>query len=76
MVEKSENWPDDVQKMTLEHLDRLGVHKDTNALHWDGKEVVTTSKVRLGQLELWFAGAATAATVGMFILSLIEFLNK
>tara|TARA_R110000772_G_scaffold83316_2_gene176312 strand:+ start:306 stop:536 length:231 start_codon:yes stop_codon:yes gene_type:complete len=76
MTDKPPHWPDDVERITLEQLDRLGVHRDSNALHWDGKEVVTTSKVRLGKIELWFAGTATASTLGMFILALIEFFYK
>jgi len=59
-----------IETIGQDELDNLGVDRETGELYWDGKKIVTTSKVRLGKIELWFAGIATVSTAGMFALAL------
>ena len=68
--ERPESWPEGVYGISLEGVSMIGVHEKSNKLYWDGKEIVTRSIVRLGKIEIWFAGIATASTLGMFVLGL------
>jgi hypothetical protein len=66
--ERPDEWPDGVYGISMSGAGLLGVHEKTNKLYWDGKEIVTRNIVRLGTVELWFAGIATASTFGIFVL--------
>jgi hypothetical protein len=61
-------WPPNVRAISLEGLSLLGIHQDTGRLYWDGHEIITRTKIRLGPVELWIAIIATSATVGSLIL--------
>ena len=67
---KPGEWPDDVYSISLEGVSLLGVHKKTNALYWDGKEIVTKSVIRLRRYELILATMAAIGTLGSFLLAL------
>lgn len=62
--------PPDVDSVSLDDLDRLGMNRRTGALYWDGAQVVTRSVVRLGKPELWLAFFATVGTFGTFMVEL------
>jgi hypothetical protein len=62
------SWPDGVNTMSLDALDRLGIHKDSNKLYWDGKEVVTKRSVALGGFERFLVAMAGAGTFGTFMM--------
>jgi hypothetical protein len=62
--------PDGVEPISWNNLGRLGVHRETGALYWDGKEVVTKSWIRLGNFERWMAALAATGTFGSFIVAL------
>ena len=40
--ENRSGWPEDVKGVTLDQLDRLGIHRKDNRLYWDGKELVSS----------------------------------
>ena len=63
-------WPKNVREITVDELNRLGIHKHTQKLHWDGKEVVTKTVIELRLYENVLATLIAAGTVGMFILAL------
>lgn len=67
---RDEKWPKDVFSISLEGAALLGIHKKTDKLFWDGKEVVTKRIVRLRGWEVFLATVATISTTGMFILEL------
>lgn len=53
-------WPADVESITFDETERLGIQRGTNALFWDGKEIVTKNMIRLGTRETRFAVAGLA----------------
>ena len=57
------DWPEGVYAVSLEGLSLFGIHHKTGQLYFDGHEVVTRTKIRLGSFELWLAAIATASTV-------------
>lgn len=64
------DWPPNVRAISLEGLSLLGIHEETGRLYWDGHEVITRTKIRLGTVELWIAITATAATVVSVIVEI------
>lgn len=56
-------WPDGVYGISLGGLDHLGINQTTGKLYWDGKEIVTRSRVRLDTFERWIAAMAAFGTV-------------
>lgn len=66
--DRPNDWPEGVFGVSIKGVALLGVHDKSGRLYWDGKEVVTRSKIRLGTLELWLIGIAAAGTFGSFIL--------
>ncbi len=63
------NWPEGVRGISWDGLDALGVHQETGRLYWDGKEVVTRTKIRLGTFERWVASFAALGTFGTFLVN-------
>lgn len=68
--EKPDSWPDGVRAISMEGLSLLGIHERTDALYWDGKEIVVRRAFRLGTFERWIASLAALGTVGTFIVGL------
>jgi hypothetical protein len=46
MVRKSSGWPDDVEPISIEHFEKLGINSK-NELFWDGHRLITRSKLYL-----------------------------
>ncbi len=46
MVGKSPEWPDDVEPISIEHFEKLGINSK-NELFWDGHRLITRSKLYL-----------------------------
>ena len=65
--ERPDDWPEGVFGVSIKGVALLGVHEKTGRLYWDGKEVVTRSKIRLGTLELWLVAFAAVGTFGTFV---------
>jgi hypothetical protein len=65
-----DGWPENVHEINFDELGLLGIHKHTQKLHWDGKEVVTKTVIKLRYVELALAVFVTVGTFGMFILAL------
>jgi hypothetical protein len=65
-----DGWPENVHEINFDELGLLGIHKHTQKLHWDGKEVVTKTVIKLRYVELALAVFVTVGTSGMFILAL------
>jgi hypothetical protein len=74
-TEKTDNWPDGVFAISMQGLALLGIHEKTNALYWDGKEIVVRRAFRLGTFERWIASIAALGTLGTFIVSLVRLLK-
>lgn len=75
--DKSE-WPAGVQPISWENIGRLGVGSD-NRLYWDGKPVVTRSRLGLTTWQKFGAGVTViAAALGGFyaLLQIIDWFNK
>jgi hypothetical protein len=68
--------PPEVEPISLDEARRLGVHRETHALCWDGAPVVTRSQVRLGNFERWMTGIIAAGTFGTFLVELWPLLVK
>ena len=66
--QRAPEWPDGVDGISSEGLSLLGIHEKTDALYWDGKQVVVRSSIRLGTFERWIAAIATLGTFGTFIV--------
>lgn len=64
------HWPKEVEELTIAGTGKLGVHKRTGELYWDGEPLQTRS--RLHTPERVIAIIATAATVSMAIADLIR----
>jgi hypothetical protein len=48
---ENDKWPEDVEGIKFTDTSRLGVDPK-NQLYWDGKKIVTESKLTLGSKEL------------------------
>ena len=70
MTDTAPQMPEGVDGITWANIGRLGVHRESGALYWDGKEVVTRSRVRLGTVERWMALFATIGAFGSFAVEL------
>jgi hypothetical protein len=66
--ERPDDWPKDIIEISVEGLSLFGIHKETDALYWDGKEIVVRRTIRLGRPELWFVGLAAVGTFGTFLV--------
>ena len=66
--ERPDDWPEGVFAVSIKGVALLGVHEKSGRLYWDGKELVTRPKIRLGTLELWIVGIAAAGTFGSFMV--------
>lgn len=64
-------WPSDVEPITLDKIDMLGVQRHTNELHWDGAPVIT--KHELGRREFLLAFVAAWATVAAAVIAALAF---
>ena len=73
--EKPPHWPDGVEQLTFEHTAKLGVGRD-NQLYWDGKPIVTKSKISLPWFVNVAAVAAGLAAVVMAGLDILRFLQE
>jgi hypothetical protein len=67
-TERPTDWPEGVFAVSIKGTGLIGVHEKSGKLFWDGKELVTRSKIRLGTLELWLVGIAASGTFGTFIV--------
>ena len=63
-----DEWPPGVRSISINGVSLFGIHEKSSKLYWDGKEVITRNKIRLGALELWLVGTAAAGTFGAFIV--------
>lgn len=75
---KKWTWPAGVQSITWDGIGRLGVGSD-NRLYWDGKPVVTQSRLGLTTWQKIGAGGTVFAVVlGGFLalLQIIDWFNK
>ena len=66
--ERPGEWPEGVYAVSITGITLLGVHEKSGRLYWDGEEVVTRTKIRLGTLELWLVGIAAVGTFGSFLV--------
>jgi hypothetical protein len=66
--DRPDHWPEGVFGVSMNGIGLLGIHDKSGRLFWDGNEVVTRSKIRLGTLELWLIGIAAVGTFGTFIV--------
>ena len=66
--ERPPEWPEGIRAISMEGMTLMGIHEKTGRLYWDGKEVVTRSKIRLGTFELWVVSIAAAGTFGTFLV--------
>ncbi|WP_439500673.1 hypothetical protein [Aminobacter ciceronei] len=69
---KKPAWPEDVEIITLNKIEMLGVHKKTEQLYWNGHPVITKHELgrreyRLASLAAW-ATVAAAAFAGLALL--------
>ncbi len=62
-------WPQGVKAISMNGISLLGIHETTGKLYWDGVEVVTRSKLRLGTFERWIASFAALGTFGTFLVN-------
>ncbi|WP_027230089.1 hypothetical protein [Phyllobacterium sp. UNC302MFCol5.2] len=67
------HWPTGVEPLTIDGSGKIGVHRDTGHLYWDGKRVSTVGRLAFPERAL--AVVATAATVSMALVDLVRFLN-
>jgi hypothetical protein len=67
--ERPDEWPEGVFAVSLNGVTLLGIHEKTGKLFWDGKEVITRHRIRLGTFERWVAVIATAGTFGSFLVN-------
>lgn len=74
-TERPSQWPDGVYAISTNGLVLLGIHEVTNALYWDGKEIVVRRTFRLGTFERWIASLAALGTVGTFAVHAARFLG-
>jgi hypothetical protein len=70
--EKPENWPKGVRAISTEGLTLLGIHEKTDALYWDGKEILVRRALRLGTFERWIASIAALGTFGTFVVNILR----
>lgn len=66
--ERPPEWPQGIYGIAQMGLALLGINERTGTLYWDGKEIVTRGRVKLGTYERWVAGIAAFATFGMFVI--------
>lgn len=62
--ERPDDWPEGVQGISMKGLGLLGVHEQSGRLYWDGRELVTIT--RLGTWELRWLAVVALSTLGMF----------
>lgn len=65
---RPDDWPDGVRAISMKGLGLFGIHQHSGRLFFDGKEVLTRNKVRLGTFERWIASFAALGTFGNFIV--------
>jgi hypothetical protein len=69
-------WPQGVRGISQQGLDLLGIHEQTGKLFWDGKELVTRTRLRLG----WFGGLMAFFTgvgaLGAFLVALADLMHR
>jgi hypothetical protein len=69
-------WPLGVRGISQQGLDFLGVNERTGELYWDGKQVLTRTKLRLG----WFTGLMAffigIGALGAFLVALMDLLHN
>jgi hypothetical protein len=62
MTERPKHWPSGVTPVGIEDLDRLGIN-GRNELFWDGRRMITRSKVYLTFPQTILAVLATIASL-------------
>lgn len=65
----TEEWPQDVHRLTISELGHFGVHKDTREVYWKGKRLATIHRHQLHGVERALAGMAAFSAV---LIALIE----
>jgi hypothetical protein len=60
--------------ISADGLTLFGIHEETGALYWDGKEVVLRRTVRLGRLEQWLVAFTAAGAFGSFLVEIVRLL--
>jgi hypothetical protein len=68
--------PGGVRGVSIDELDRLGIHEKTGRLYWDGKEVVMRTEFFFSKAAQRLGGiVVTAAGVGAFAASVTALVN-
>ena len=70
------DWPEGVRGVSIDELDRLGIHEKTGRLYWDGKEVVMRTEFFFSEAAQWWGKiVVSAAGVGAFAASVTAAVN-
>ncbi|WP_150524237.1 hypothetical protein [Roseibium sediminis] len=65
-----QGWPENVQIISLEQMDLIGIDPKTRELYWDGQKLKIASKLAWPERML-----AAIATASSFIIALMAILN-
>jgi hypothetical protein len=63
-VVDTSKWPQEVEQLTFDDIGRIGVHRRTNQLYWDGLPLVTERRWTTVERRIAWIGLAIA-TVGV-----------
>jgi hypothetical protein len=72
--EKS-HWPAEVEEIAFDDIGRMGVHRKTNELYWDGKPVKTKQKVSFSLLERIIGLLASLGVVSLAVFSALRYFD-
>ncbi|MFE0015946.1 hypothetical protein ACFWXH_13945 [Mesorhizobium sp. NPDC059054] len=67
-------WPEGVEPVSLEDIGKLGIHRGTRQLHWNGAPVVT--KHELGPRTYILAHLVAWATVASALIGAVALLHQ
>ncbi len=67
--DRPSDWPEGVRAISIKGVGLFGIHEKTGRLYWDGHEIVTRNKIRLGTFERWIASFAALGTFGTFLVN-------
>ena len=64
-----------LEPLNWTNVERLSIDRQTGALYWDGRQVVTRSWVRLGKFERWMIALVAAGTFGAFLIEVWKLIS-